>query len=499
MTKEVIMESMEFMDKNNYTLLADFYELAMGNGYFENDMKDTIVTFDMFFRSVPDKGAYAIIAGLEQVVEYLEQLHFTEEDIDFLRSKGSFSEGFLDYLKNFEFTCDMWAIPEGTVAFPQEPLVIVRGPVIQAQLLETMVLLTINHQSMIATKANRICYSAKGRPVVEFGSRRAQGYSGANLGARAAYIGGCAGTANTLAEKIYGVPAVGTMAHSWVQMFETEKEAFDAFAKTYPNNCILLVDTYDVLKQGVPNAIKTFDEYLKPKGIKNMGIRIDSGDIAYLSKEARKMLDAAGYEDAVIMASNSLDEYVIEALLIQGAQIDSFGVGERLITSKSDPVFGGVYKLTSVERDGQLEPTIKISENITKITTPGFKGLYRFYDEASGKALADLVTLHEEDLPQGEDFEIFHPLYTWKSQTLKNYRVRPLLERIYDKGKLVYKLPSLEEIRTYAQEELDTFWNETKRFDNPQDYHVDLSKDLWTVRDHLLKQHGRHTIVEKKK
>ena len=259
------------------------------------------------------------------------------------------------------------------------------------------------------------------------------------------------------------------------------------------------MDTYDVLKQGVPNAIKTFDEYLKPKGIKNMGIRIDSGDIAYLSKEARKMLDAAGYEDAVIMASNSLDEYVIEALLTQGAQIDSFGVGERLITSKSDPVFGGVYKLTSVERNGQLEPTIKISENITKITTPGFKGLYRFYDEGSGKALADLVTLHEEDLPQGEDFEIFHPLYTWKSQTLKNYRVRPLLERIYDKGKLVYKLPSLEEIRTYAQEELDTFWNETKRFDNPQDYHVDLSKDLWTVRDGLLKQHGRHTIVEKKK
>ncbi len=492
------MKQVEFFDKNNYTLLADFYELAMGNGYFENDMKDTIVTFDMFFRSVPDDGCYAILAGLEQVVEYLEQLHFSDEDIDFLRSKEIFSEDFLDYLKNFEFACDMWSVPEGTLVFPHEPLVIVRGPVIQAQLLETMILLTINHQSMIATKANRICYSAQDRPVVEFGSRRAQGYSAANLGARAAYIGGCAGTANTLAEKTYGVPAVGTMAHSWVQMFETEQEAFDAFAKTYPNNTILLVDTYDVLKQGVPNAIRTFDKYLKPKGIKNMGIRIDSGDIAYLSKKARKMLDDAGYPYAKIMASNSLDEFVIEALLTQGAQIDSFGVGERLITSKSDPVFGGVYKLTSVERNGHLEPTIKISENISKITTPGFKSLYRFYDKDTNKALADFITLYGEEVPQGEDIEIFHPLYTWKRRTLSNYTIKPLLHQIYDKGKLVYELPSLDAIRDHARKELDSLWPEMKRFDNPQDYHVDLSQNLWDVRTRLLKQHGKSTLTKEK-
>ncbi|MDO5714012.1 MAG: nicotinate phosphoribosyltransferase [Tissierellia bacterium] len=478
------------MDKNNYTLLADFYEFAMGNGYFENNMGDTIVTFDMFFRSVPDNASYAIIAGLEQLIDYLEQLHFTDEDINFLRTKGIFSEEFLEYLRNFEFECDMWAMPEGTVAFPQEPLVIVRGPVIQAQLIETIVLLTINHQSMVATKANRIVGAAKGRPVIEFGSRRAQGYTGANLGARASYIGGCDGSANTLAEKLYGIPALGTMAHSWIQMFPTELEAFKTYAATYPDNCILLIDTYDTLKKGVPNAIKTFDEVLKPLGKRPKGVRIDSGDIAYLSKKTRQLLDEAGYEDCPIMASNSLDEFVIENLLLQGACVDSFGVGERLITSKSSPVFGGVYKLTGVERNGVLEPTIKISENVTKITTPGFKSVYRFYDKKQNKALADVIALHDEEIPEDE-YEIFHPIYTWKRRVLTGYEVKPLLVQIYDKGKLVYDLPTLDEIREKVKKELDCLWEEMKRLDNPHEYIVDLSQELWNVKDELLATHGK--------
>ncbi|VEJ34875.1 Nicotinate phosphoribosyltransferase 2 [Aedoeadaptatus ivorii] len=479
---------MNFTEKNNYTLLADFYEFTMGNGYLENGMSDQIVHFDMFFRSAPDEASYAIVSGLEPMIEYIEALKFNDEDIAFLRSKGIFSEDFLEYLSNFEFSCDVRAVPEGTVVFPQEPLVTVRGPVIQAQLIETMVLLTINHQTMIATKANRICTAADGRPVTEFGSRRAQGYSGANLGARAAYIGGCNGTANTLADIQYGVPALGTMAHSWVQMFDEEIDAFRAYAKVYPDNCFLLIDTYDVLKQGLPNAIQVFRE-LREAGHEGKGVRIDSGDIAYLSKKIRKILDASGFEDVKIMASSSLDEYVIEDLLKQDACIDSFGVGERLITSKSHPVFGGVYKLVALEDGDTIIPTIKISENVTKITTPGVKEIWRFYDRDHGKALADVITQKGETIPEDE-YEIFHPLFTWKRKTLKNYEVRPLLEDIYVGGKLVYESPDLDAIRDKVQKELGTLWDEIKRLNNPHEYIVDLSPALWKVKDDLLEKHG---------
>ena len=478
--------------KKNYTLLVDFYELTMANGFFKEGLRDKTVIFDMFFREVPDNGEYTIVAGLEQLIEYMENLHFSDEDIDFLRDKGIFNEEFLSYLKNFKFKCDVWAMPEGTLAFPGEPLIIVRGPAIQAQMLETMVLLTINHQSMIATKASRIVRQAKGRPVVEFGSRRAQGYSAANLGARAAYIGGCAGTANTLTDKMFGVPALGTMAHSWVQMFDTELEAFRAFARVYPDNCLLLVDTYDTLKEGVPNAIKVFDEEVVARGFRPKGIRIDSGDITYISNKARKMLDDAGYEDAKIMASNSLDEYTIRTILNQGAKLDSFGVGERLITSKSSPVFGGVYKLVATEdEDGNIIPKIKISENVTKITTPGFKELYRFYENETGKAMGDVIALRDEEIPK-DNYEVFHPIYTWKRKTLTDYTAKKILVQIYDKGELVYKMPSLDEIRARADAELDTLWEETKRLDNPSEYIVDLSKKLWQLKDDLLKKHGKN-------
>lgn len=478
--------------KKNFTLLVDFYELTMANGFFREGMRDKTVIFDMFFREVPDNGEYTIVAGLEQLIEYMENLHFSEEDIEFLRGKNIFDEEFLDYLYNFDFQCDVWAMPEGTLAFPGEPLVTVRGPAMQAQMLETMVLLTLNHQSMIATKASRIVKQAKGRPVVEFGSRRAQGYSAANLGARAAYIGGCAGTANTLSDKMFGVPALGTMAHSWVQMFDSELEAFRAFARVYPDNCLLLVDTYDTLKEGIPNAIKVFDEEVLPRGFRPKGIRIDSGDITYISNKARKMLDDAGYPDAQIMASNSLDEYTIRTILHQGAKLDSFGVGERLITSKSSPVFGGVYKLVAtVSKDGKIIPKIKISENVAKITTPGFKELYRFYENETGKAMADVIALRDEEIPE-DNYEIFHPVYTWKRKTLTDYTAKKVLVQIYDKGKLVYKLPSLEEIKEKAERELDTLWEETKRLDNPNEYIVDLSERLWKVKDQLLKKHGKN-------
>ena len=477
----------------NLSLLSDFYEFAMSNGFFKSGYKNKIVYFDMYYRSVPDNASYAIIAGLEQVVEYFENLKFDDSDIDFLRSKGIFDEEYLSYLRNFKFECDVWAMPEGTVAFPDEPLITVRGPIVQAQMVETMILLTINHQSMIATKANRIVYAAEGRGVTEFGSRRAQGYTGANLGARAAYIGGCNGSANTLAEKLYGVPALGTMAHSWVQLFESEYEAFRVYAECYPDNCLLLVDTYDTLKEGVPNAIRVFDEVVVPAGFRPKGIRIDSGDIAYLSKKARKMLDDAGYEDVKIMASNSLDEFVIQNILMQGAKVDAFGVGERLITSKSSPVFGGVYKLTAVEdKEGNIIPKIKISENVTKITTPGFKQVYRLYDRQSNKAIADVVTLHNEKIDDSKDYEIFHPVFTWKRRKIKNFIARPLLVKIYDKGKLIYDLPGIEEIRSYVKEEFDTLWEEVRRLNNPQEYIVDLSQDLWETKEKLLNKYGKN-------
>ncbi len=486
------LNSINWQCENNLTMLADFYEFTMANGFLESGMENKIAYFDMFFREIPDDGGFAIMAGVEQVIEYMDNLHFSKRDIEFFKSKGIFSEKFIDYLENFEFTCDVWAIPEGTPIFPQEPLLIVRGPVIQAQLLETMILLTINHQSLIATKANRIVRAADGRGVMEFGSRRAQGPDAATLGARAAYIGGCIGTANTLTDKLYDIPALGTMAHSWVQMFPTEIEAFEAYARTFPTNCVLLVDTYDTLNSGIPNAIKVFDKVLKPMGIRPKGIRLDSGDLAYLSKRARTMLDEAGYEDCNIVASSSLDEYVITDLLNQGAQIDSFGVGERLITAKSQPVFGGVYKLVAVENeDGQIVNKIKISENVGKITTPGFKTVYRFYDKDTHKALADVIALHDEVIDETKPYEIFHPVHTWKRKTLTNFYAKELLVKIFDKGELVYKCPDIEEIKDYSKRQLDLMWDEVKRFHKPHKYYVDLSTDLWDMKNNLLNKHKK--------
>lgn len=481
------------MNIKNYTLLCDFYELTMGNGYFENGMKDKTVYFDVFFRRVPDGGGFAIAAGLEQVVNYIKELHFSEDDISFLRSKEMFSEGFLQYLSTFKFNGDIWAVPEGTPVFPKEPIMTVRANAIEAQLIETYVLLCINHQSLIATKANRIVRAASGKAVSEFGSRRAQGADGAVLGARAAYIAGCDGTACVIAEKDHGVPAGGTMAHSWVQMFDTEYEAFETYCKTYPKSATLLVDTYNVLKSGVPNAIKAFDAvYGKDNKNVSLGIRLDSGDIAYLSIKARKMLDEAGYSHCKIVASNSLDEYIIRDLLNQGAKIDSFGVGERLITSKSEPVFGGVYKLTAVEDDnGNILPKIKISENPEKITYPHFKKLYRLYENDSKKAIADLLCIHDEKPDFSKPYELFDPDYTWKRKTVSDYTVRELQVKIFENGKCVYELPDIEQIRSYCKEQIQTLWDEVTRFENPHNYYVDLSQKLWDVKKSLLDQNGK--------
>ena len=470
----------------NLTMLTDFYEITMANGYFQTGMADDIAYFDMFFRRVPDGGGYAIMAGLEQVIDYLKNLSFTEEDIEYLRKKGIFCEEFLDYLRHFKFTCDVWAVPEGTPIFPHEPILTVRGPVMQAQFVETMILLTINHQSLIATKANRIVRASKGRPVMEFGTRRAHGADAAISGARAAYIGGCAGTACAIADRDHGISALGTMAHSWVQMYPDEYSAFKKYAEIYPDNCVLLVDTYNVLKSGVPAAIRVFKE-MKPR---KMGIRIDSGDITYLTRKARKMLDDAGLQDCKITISNSLDEYIIRDVLLEGACIDSFGVGERLITAKSEPVFGGVYKLAALETDGVMVPKIKISENVEKITNPGFKKLYRLYDKDTDKALGDVITLADETIPEVDGYEIFDPNAVWKRKTLKNYYVRDLRVQIFDKGRCVYESPDIEEIKAYAAQQVDTLWDETLRFENPQTYYVDLSQKLWDMKHQLLKAHN---------
>ncbi len=477
---------MNWTEERNLTMLADFYEFTMANGYLENDMQDIIAYFELYFRKVPDDGGFAITAGLEQAIQYIKNLEFSKEDIEYFKSKNIFSDKFLDFLENFEFKCDIWALPEGSVVFPSEPIMIVRGPVVQAQMVETMLLLTINHQSLIATKANRIVRAAQGRAVMEFGSRRAQGPDAANYGARAAYIGGVIGTANTMADRDFDVPALGTMAHSWVQLFPTELEAFKAYAKVFPTNCVLLVDTYNTLKSGIPNAIKTFDEVLKPLGVRPKGIRLDSGDIAYLSKNARRMLDEAGYEDCEIVASSSLDEYKIRDMLLQGSKLDSFGVGERLITSMTTPVFGGVYKLVAIEQDGKIIPKIKISENIEKITTPGFKNIHRLYDKTTGKAEADLITLHHEVIDDDKPLEIFHPIHTWKRKTLTNFYSKKLLVKIFEDGKLIYDLPSLDEIREFCKSEVESLWDEVKRFEYPHQYIVDLSLELWTVKDRLL-------------
>ena len=475
--------------KMNLSMLCDFYELTMGNGYFRNGYKDRITYFDTFYRSVPDKGGFAISAGLDQVIDYIQNLHFDEDDIAYLRGRGIFSEEFLEYLKDFRFTGDIYAMPDGTPVFPREPVITVRAKAIEAQLIETFILLSFNHQSLIATKANRICRAANGRAVMEFGSRRAQGVSGAVDGAKAAYIGGCMGTACTLTDEMYGVPAVGTMAHSWVQMFDTELEAFKTYCELYPNNVTLLVDTYNTLKSGVPNAIRAFNEVLKPLGITKCGIRLDSGDIAYLSRKARQMLDEAGWTECTITASNSLDERLITDLLQEGACIDSFGVGERLITAKSDPTFGGVYKLVAVEdENGEIKPKIKISENVAKITIPHFKKVYRFYGRDTGKAIADYITLHDETVDDSENLVIFDPAATWKRKEVYNFEAKELQVPIFLNGELVYKQPTLQETRAYCAQQVDTLWDEVKRFDNPHSYYVDLSEKLWDVQQKLLHQ-----------
>ena len=479
---------MKVNDKLNMTMLCDFYELTMAQGYFAKGYKDRITYFDLFFRRCPDGGGFCIAAGLEQVVQYIQELHFSEEDIAYLRGREMFSEEFLEYLRNFKFTGDIWAIPEGTVVFPQEPIITVRAPAIEAQLIETYLLLCINHQSLIATKANRVVRAAQGRTVLEFGSRRAQGPDAAILGARAAYIGGVHGTACTISDQLFGVKASGTMAHAWVQMFDTEYEAFKAYCEMYPNNATLLVDTYNTLKSGVPNAIKAFNDVLKPMGITKCGIRLDSGDMAYLSQKAREMLDEAGWTDCKISVSNSLDEHLIQAVLRQGAKIDLFGVGERLITAKSEPVFGGVYKLVAVEdAEGEVSPKIKISENVGKITTPHYKKIYRFIGNDTGKAIADYMCVYDETVDDSQDIEIFDPENTWKRKTVYNYTAKELQVPVFKNGELVYELPTLEQIRDYAIAQVDTLWDEVKRFDNPQTYYVDLSQKLWDIKYGLLK------------
>ena len=476
------------MTEKNLTMIMDLYELTMANGIFTSDMRDTVTYFDMFFRRVPDDGGYAIMAGLEQLIEYMNNLRFGEDDIEYLKNLNLFSDEFIDYLKDFKFTCDVWAVPEGTVIFPHEPIVTVRGPAMQALMLETMLLLTINHQSLIATKANRIVRAANGRPVMEFGARRAHGYGAAYYGARAAIIGGCAGTSCLLTAKDFGVAASGTMAHSWVQLFDDEYTAFKTYAEKYPDSCMLLVDTYNVLKSGIPNAIKVFDDVLKPLGKRPLGIRIDSGDITYITKKARKMLDDAGYSDCKICISNSLDEYLIRDMIFQGAQVDSYGVGERLITASSEAVFGGVYKLAAVEKKGEIIPKIKISENAAKITLPGVKIPWRLYDRETGKAIADVIALNTEKIDQSEPYEIFDPDHNWKRKVVTDFIAKKLQVKIFENGKQVYVSPSVKEIAKYRAEQVDSLWDEVKRFENPHTYYVDLSEELWNLRHELLNQ-----------
>ena len=476
--------------RTDLSMLMDLYEMTMANGILNSDMRDTITYFDMFFRRVPDEGGFAIMAGIEQLIDYFNNLHFDEEDIEYLKSLNLFSEEFIQYLADFKFECDVWAIPEGTPIFPKEPIVTVRGPAMQAFLVETMVLLTINHQSLIATKANRIVTAAQGRAVMEFGSRRAHGYDAAIYGARAAIIGGCTGTACVKAAKEFGVAASGTMAHSWVQLYDDEYTAFKTYALQYPDSCLLLVDTYNVLKSGIPNAIRVFDEVLKPMGKRPLGIRIDSGDITYLTGKVRKMLDDAGYPDCKICVSNSLDEYLIRDMIMQGAKVDSFGVGERLITASSESVFGGVYKLAAVEKDSVITPKIKISENIAKITLPGVKIPWRLFDNETGKAIADVITLNDEIIDDTKPYEIFHPEYTWKRKVVENFRAEKLQVRLFNKGVQVYNSPAVKEISAYRAQQVGNLWDEVKRFEKPHTYYVDLSEALWQQRNELLMKYS---------
>ncbi len=474
-------------DTHKLAVLSDYYEFSMANGFFNAGLADRIAVFDVFFRRVPDNGGFAVCAGLEQAIEYLSELHFDDEDIEYFRKKGGFSEGFLEYLKNFRFSCDVWAVPEGTPIFPKEPIMTVRGPLVQAVIIETMLLMCLNHQSLIATKANRIVRAAQGRAVMEFGARRAHNADASVYGARAAYIAGCSGTSCTLCEELYDIPALGTMAHSWVQSFPDEYTAFCEYAKLYPNSCTLLVDTYNTLKSGVPNAIRCFDDVLKPLGCRPGAIRIDSGDITYLSRKARKMLDDAGYPDCAIVASNSLDEYIIRDLLIEGAAVDSFGVGERLITASSDPVFGGVYKMCAIENEnGELIPKVKFSDNVGKITLPCFKRVWRLFDKASGKAIADVITMHDEKIDESKPYELFDPDHVWKRKTVTDFIARSLNVPVFKKGELVYKTPKVGEIREYCDQQIETIWDEVQRFENPHTYYVDLSQKLWDERTKLI-------------
>lgn len=480
------MFNISLKDERNLSMLVDFYEFTMANGYFENNLKDKIVYFDMFFRKNPDKAGFAIVAGLEQLIQYIKGLKFTEDDVEYLRNRKVFSKEFLEYLLDFKFTGDIYAIEEGTPVFPNEPLITVKSKVIDAQLIETMLLLTINHQSLIATKANRIKRAAEGKEVLELGARRSQGYDAAIYGARAAFIGGIDGTANTIADEIFGVKAVGTMAHAWIQLFGDEYKAFETYAKTYPDNCILLIDTYSVLKSGIINAIKVSKNILEPQGKKLKGIRLDSGDLAYLSKEVRKILNINGLEESKIIASNSLDEYIITDLINQGACIDVFGVGERLITAKSEPVFGGVYKLVAVEDNGVIVPRIKLSENIEKVTNPGYKNIWRLFSKDTNKAIADVITLGDEIIDDSKEYEIFDPVYTWKRKVVNNFYAKKLQVPIFINGDCIYNTPSLEEIRKYCSEQVECLWDEVKRFTNPQSYYVDLSQKLWDLKNEMI-------------
>ncbi len=483
-------------NERNISMVMDMYELTMSNGYFNREYQDTMVAFDVFYRNNPDQAGFAIFAGLEQVIEYIQNIHFSEEDIEYLRSKKMFTEDFLQYLLNFKFKGDIYAMPEGTVMYPNEPIVTVVAPLIDAQLIETTILLEINHQSLIATKTNRIVRAAGGKPVSDFGARRAHNVDAAVYGARAAYIGGAASTATVLAGKMFHIPISGTMAHSWVMTFDNEYEAFKAYAESYPDAVVLLADTYDVLKSGVPNAIRVAKEVLEPMGKRLKGIRLDSGDLAYLSKEARKMLDAAGLSDCIIVASNSLDEYTITSLNRQEAKIDSYGVGEKLITSSTAPVFGAVYKLVAISKDGRFVPKIKISETIEKITNPGIKEIYRVYDK-DGKAVADYLTLKGEEIDAANPVRYVDPVYYWKNRCFTDCTFKPLQRQIFKAGKLVYNLPSLEEIRSYVKDQLENeIWKEEQRFENSHTHYLDMSPAMFELKMSLLHEGSKENKTE---
>ena len=475
------------LDKNCF-LMTELYELTMANGLYMSGKADEIAYFDLFFRKVPDNGGFAIFSGLSRIVELIKNIKFSESDLEYLSSIG-LCDGFVNYLRNFKFQCDIWSVPEGTPVFPNEPVIKVRGPILQAQLIETLLLVCMNHQSLIATKANRLVRAAKGTAVAEFGTRRSIGYDSAFYGSRAAYIGGCIGTSGVVQGKEFGIPTMNAMIHSWVQMFDSEYDAFCEYAKQYPDDCSLVVDTYDTIRSGVPNAIKAFDDILKPMGKRPVSIRVDSGDITYLSKKARKMLDEAGYPDCNITASNSLDEHIINDMLLQGAKVDCFVVGERLINSASSPIFSGVYKLSAVEKNGEIIPKINLSENVSKITTPHSKMLYRLFDCDTGKAIADVLTLENEKIDDSKPYMLFDPDFTWKRKEVENFVARKLLVPIFEAGECVYVEPSVDEIRDYCSEQIDNLWEEVKRFENPHTYYVDLSEELWRIRKDLIEEH----------